>query len=360
MRLAGTYHPIEYILFRIPDLFPGIESSAAIYRKDKSIRYVSKNIESKVDQYKQTVFQALRGGSNRFKWVDADFFEKKNSEKSIQRTLIDESEQQSLIIPIESNEDGRLDLLLLNFKNVIKIFSVDRVFKDLTSSEKNLLGEMIYHMLNSEASRVLDEKKLLSQFKNVQENQQKNKEKLEEEVKELHYLHKNHVERFVLDIISENSLSKSHKIQTDQSFIQALVLRKLSFQELKQNVNDSIDTAFHLNFGTETIQLSNIHLSKVNVVRNSQNEKESDKTLQLLNRYEEAALNILEDRLIVNGKNIAAYLNISPPAVTDAIKKHNKRISFLINRYPDRWINIKKGLKPIQNITDQQNHRIAI
>lgn len=360
MRLAGTYHPIEYILFRLPELFPGIESCAAVYRKGKSLKYVANHVENKVDSYKQTVFQDLRGTSNRFKWVDSDYFSKSQSTKNVQRTLIDESLQQSLVIPVESVEDGRLDLVLLNFKNVIKIFSVDRVFKDLTSSEKNLLGEMIYHLLNSEAKRVLQEKQLLSQFQNVQKNQAYKKEKLEEEIKELHYLHKNHVERFVLDLINENSLSKQIKIQADQSFIQSVVLRKLSYQELKAIVENSIDTAYHLSFGEEILCLSDIHLSVESIKPSESQAKESDKTLQLLNKYEEAAQSILGDRLIVNGKNIAAYVGISPPAVTDSIKKHSKRITFLINRYPDRWLNIKKGLKPIQSILEQQSHRIAI
>ncbi|MBL6950397.1 MAG: hypothetical protein ISR57_07110, partial [Bacteroidales bacterium] len=41
---------------------------------------------------------------------------------------------------------------------------------------------------------------------------------------------------------------------------------------------------------------------------------------------------------------------ISAPAITDALRKHKKRIIHLFDQYPEKWEIIRHEFRPIQNI----------
>jgi hypothetical protein len=76
----------------------------------------------------------------------------------------------------------------------------------------------------------------------------------------------------------------------------------------------------------------------------------------LLDKYEASARVAQQRGYTVNGKTIAEHLqpSISPPAITDALKKNRKAISNLLEQYPERWGLLRKYLKPVKELNEHR------
>lgn len=76
------------------------------------------------------------------------------------------------------------------------------------------------------------------------------------------------------------------------------------------------------------------------------------KTIGLLDRYEDAVLKLMNAKLPIMGKNIANFCTppISAPALTDSINKHAHRIKECLVLSPEKWPNLRLKYLPIQKL----------
>jgi hypothetical protein len=77
-----------------------------------------------------------------------------------------------------------------------------------------------------------------------------------------------------------------------------------------------------------------------------------NKTFLLLDKLENAALHVKSKNILLTGANIGLEFPtpVTPPAITDALKKHKQKILFLFREYPYRWEIIRTEFRPVQNI----------
>lgn len=77
----------------------------------------------------------------------------------------------------------------------------------------------------------------------------------------------------------------------------------------------------------------------------------------LLDKYETSAQRINLKKAVITGRTLAEHLEppVSPPAITDAIKKNRKAIAQAMQQYPDRWPLIRNYLKPLKDLDFQLN-----
>jgi uncharacterized coiled-coil protein SlyX len=75
----------------------------------------------------------------------------------------------------------------------------------------------------------------------------------------------------------------------------------------------------------------------------------------LLTKYEEAAERAQRHGEPVNGRTVAAFLRppVSPPAVTDALKKHRREIARLVHSHPEKWTLVRRFLKPVRDLAER-------
>lgn len=75
----------------------------------------------------------------------------------------------------------------------------------------------------------------------------------------------------------------------------------------------------------------------------------------LLDKYETSAQRIDLKKAIITGRTLAEHLEppVSPPAITDAIKKNRKAIAQAMQQHPDRWPLIRNYLKPLKDLDFQ-------
>src|SRR3989338_5729015 len=80
----------------------------------------------------------------------------------------------------------------------------------------------------------------------------------------------------------------------------------------------------------------------------------NQRAVLILDKYEAAARMAYHSGLIVNGKTIAAHMqpSISPPAITDALKKHRKGIALALEESPEKWELLRKYLKPVKELNE--------
>jgi hypothetical protein len=84
-----------------------------------------------------------------------------------------------------------------------------------------------------------------------------------------------------------------------------------------------------------------------------------NKTFLLLDKLENAALHVKSKNMLLTGANIGHEFPtpVTPPAITDALKKHKQKILFLFREYPDRWEIIRTEFRPVQNILNAKPFR---
>ncbi|MGE5424554.1 MAG: hypothetical protein ACM3N9_04275 [Syntrophothermus sp.] len=109
------------------------------------------------------------------------------------------------------------------------------------------------------------------------------------------------------------------------------------------------------------IEIADHHLVFTEKNTKSQKKKEEEftnvpvrysKTLLLLNKFETAAKNIKARNEVLTSLNLGNELpvRITPPAISDALKKHRSKIIHLLNEYPQRWEIIRSEFRPVRNI----------
>jgi hypothetical protein len=101
------------------------------------------------------------------------------------------------------------------------------------------------------------------------------------------------------------------------------------------------------------------------LVKSNQNTKHSA-IIELLDRYEEAAQKAKDKEWKINGNTVAQLCSpsVTPAAITFNLKKYQKQINLLLQRYDERWLTIRNEFKPLTNIilpsqSPMQNTKIA-
>ncbi|MCC6720575.1 MAG: hypothetical protein IT243_00105 [Bacteroidia bacterium] len=102
----------------------------------------------------------------------------------------------------------------------------------------------------------------------------------------------------------------------------------------------------------KTVKSKDLNDVKAEISSKNNKPANTNKTEVMLDKYESVAEILISKNLSVLGKNIALHCTppISPPALTDSINKHKKRIIYCLNNYPSRWILLRKHYKPIKNL----------
>ncbi len=359
MRLAGTYHPIEYLLIRSEELFPGLASVSAVWKThNQSLIYSEKN---GLSNHETAHLQKLRAKKWVSFWSESDDL-LVDTISNKQATFYDEQNLRTLILSFENQFDGLHDLLILSFPENYSLQKLDVHFKGITASEKSMLANMIQSFLSAEYQRVVSEQKLIRLFEANNTQNQSNIQKLKERLKFTEELFSQSLHFYVNEIAKTLESELNCRFVFSKEALKHIAQSSVSLEDIKSAVENAIYAAFHLYSSKVTIEIPTsllIFETKSNeYVKANTSVKNKDKTIELLDRYEEAAQQCQQLNLVVNGKNIAGQLDppISPPAISDAIKKHKKRIAILFADFPTRWQFIRSSLRPLTQL-DQSNER---
>jgi hypothetical protein len=360
MRLNCTYHPIKLLHDKAGYMVPGIESVDAIFRDfDNNLKAIFVNETVVLTGEELLKFQKKRTAINRPSWFDRNNFYTSFS-TARQLDLDDEDKYTSLVLPFKSQLDGNNDILIIHFQNRIGLISFDKAFKNLTTDEKTLISTILFNALQKDHENAMQDhhafEQIKSHYNKIQEDQALLKTKLATTEQIFHKA----MVRLIHVIVAELEIKNRCKIRIDDNALRKLVIHQLDFEQLKSALIDAFFIAFNLSLGLNEITINENHIEiSVNEEAKSQDSPQlvGDKIVTLLDRYELAAQIIYNKGLAVNGKNVAAHLNppVTPPAITDALRKNERKIISLLEAFPSKWKLIRKSLKPLK----EQHEKLA-
>ena len=361
MRLAGTYHPISYLLYKIPLYIPGVEEVHALWMDHSgSLRSTySKDIaqgENKV------MFQKWRNQSFKSMWVESfDPFQSAGSQIK-QMSLEDEDNLTTLLLSFKSVHDVHNDLIAISFPKNLFLKNFNLSFAGISAQEKLVLSNLLSSILHTEYEQCIQEQRFLSQLSNHSLYNKNKAEMLEEQLKTSEQLYSSAIYSILSELLDEISNDLETCFILEKELVKHFAKEKVNLSSIKEQINEIATIAYHLNFGSKEIRLdtSYVHAISSNekpINKGSNSSENEDKVLQLLNRYEEAANKIEANQGVLNAKEIAKRLDppVTPPAITDAVKKNKRKISYFLRQYPGRWKLTRQAIRPIQRIDSSQN-----
>ena len=178
---------------------------------------------------------------------------------------------------------------------------------------------------------------------------------IEQVSKQFTHLNDQH-HRFIRDYLKKESETRNWIITASESFVQGFVTASCTMQQLDEIIQKRVLQNQFL-FSSDSINLEVADLVFISVLQTNLPKRTStqDRTEILLNRYEQSAQRAKEMGIEINGKTIAELMNpsVSPPAVSDALKKNRKTIAELLRNHPEKWPLIRMKLKPLQYLVNQ-------
>lgn len=364
MRLAGTYHPIPYLIERITDFLPGVTDVSAIWIDfDKQI--YTTNEATPLKEFLKVKAQKLRNSPLNTEWATSiELFDERQSHKS-QLSLEDEDALNVLKLYLPSAVDDFKDVILIAFPQNVFLKSLNMTFKGINTQEKHILSNLLSSIFSAEHQRVIEERQFLFSVENINRKKDQSIQQLTEDLKSTEQLYSSSISNIINEIKDGLEQELNKNFQIDKQVIYKLAKERLTIESIKSVIKNAVFLAYNLNVSERNISISTDHIQLDHLTNEKQKPTPSivnnkkEKTAHLLDKYETAAEQAISNGLTVNGKNVAAQLNppVTPPAITDAIKKNRSKIAYLLQQYPEKWTQIRKSIRPI-SILDQNNSQV--
>lgn len=365
MRLAGTYHPIPYLLERLSHYLPGIVEKNALWIDFDKQLYTSHD-NSPLQNHLKVKAQSVRNTAITHEWHNhSDLFTNVKSDKT-QLSLEDENALHVLRIYFTSPIDQLKDVVSITFSPNVFLKSLNMTFKGISSQEKHILSSMLCSILQAEHDRVMKERDLLLQIERMNKQATNQIKQLKDNLKSTEQLYSSAIKSILESFVSEYAVELDKTFEVSQELVYKLSKERLALTDLQEIMKDAIFLAYNLNFTEQNIRITedHVHLTSNQVKMSSPhiNTQESDKVKFLLDRYEEAALKLISNHIVVNNKNLASALTppITPPAISDAVKKNKNKIRYLLQQYPDNWTNIREGIRAIAKLDETSPNSLAM
>lgn len=363
MRLAGTYHPIPYLLERIPEFLPGVSVTSAIWLDYNKQIYTS-NEAIPLNDYLKVKAQNIRNTKLNSEWSNnMELFIDGGKSKS-QLTFEDDDALSVLKIYFPSPVDGFKDLILISFPQNVFLKSLNANFKGISAQEKHILSNLLTSVFTAEHERAVNERDFLASVEYINRKKDARIKQLTDDLKSTEQLYSSSIRNIINDFKNklEKQLNKTFVINNQVIF--KLAKERLTIGNIELAIKNAIYLAYNLNVSEESIHITvdHIQLDKIQQFKSKPEPTAATndgKTATLLDKYEEAAIRASSYGLVINGKNVASQLDppVTPPAITDAIKKKRTKIAYLLQQYPEKWVNIRKAIRPI-SILDQSKNQV--
>ena len=271
-----------------------------------------------------------------------------------------------LTLVIRLNTGGNVsDLLYLFFRDDKSNFGISHDTMPIDTSQKSIIGmlitnfaNIIYDNVSSHIETVSSIKKEfldLLRFHSVYQEKGKNSDLLNWKID------------WAREVLSEMSERDGVNYVYREDALNLLVQNEYPYKILKNALEDAVRVAsMFAKDGEEVfieryfIKFTDINLAGVAGMKQSDDElpAQMDKVYQFLDKLETAAQKLLHDKIQPTSSLIGKAMEepITAPAIRDALKKNQKRVVRLLNKYPERWKYIRTHFRPVQNILPKNNY----
>lgn len=367
MLTPGVFHKV---LSCFPDLIPGIEQVVLIHYQNNTSDIAGYLLQKEDGEYKTTpiridarasIFSDYSGSGPSFTWFSKNQlpFEIQSKDK-IQLTIFSELKNSVLLVKYSSSANDS-DLYFIYFNENLSNFLLEKVSEPLSAQHKNMVGFLLTNSIRT-LYQILDNQQQITQAFDEQirhiihERDELNEKLCQSDKKErdgILSLVNAYLSRFAKQYGIKAVLTDSAKIK----------LRSYSGElfQIEEVVRNALDFAGALYTPSESTPLliADYHIRFPEPLQQKISEEVIEglpqrlvKTHLLLDRLELAATGIKQRKENLTSANVGKEFPtpISAPAISDALRKHKKRIIQLFDRYPDKWEIIRHEFRPIQNL----------
>ena len=366
MNILSSYHPALLCMQSLHDQFPAA-LAFYVFCNDNGLKvYYSKGkndgilIPKDIGELENNpIVIKFRKKKKEVMWADLDDLPinpvKESRKLEIKQLSIqDEIEQNVLIFRIPSLNDDSFDVFALSFAKTFSNFYIPSGRNVLSSELKTTIGKTV----RSQIQWLYEfHAKQSTSINRIQHAYQQNIDELDESNEILareQATNRDLLEKYLTQLIRNQEITLNCKIVLKNGFLDRIKNSGFGIESIKMIVETAVNTAYDLALNKSIIYLTpNLIQHKkqtFQAVHQTSQLAALNKTVALLDRYEQAARQIELRSERINGRNLAAELQISAPAITDAIKKHNSKIKRLLEKYPSKWPLICDFIRPIREI----------
>ena len=360
MRFRATYHPVNYIEQKVHAIFPALERIVTVYRKERELSVSADGNLLILNETDNVLIQKWRSRAVTYSWMrpeDFPWIESRSTKDQLQ--MSDEHENRMLLLCFVSPEDKMKDLVALCFPKNTKFFGLQKELQEFTTDEKVIVGEMLHKLLGYEYQQAIGERESLLAMQRFQQLKHKEQSASVRNDTAFEKYFFQVCQSMLREAIQDNTITCS----ITQEGLHYLAASCTDLDELKIILAKSVELAFMLEPYAQEHLLEKMHFESVmespGLVHHTADQDQ--KAADLLNRYEEAAARASRQGLAISGKIVAQFLDpaISPPAVSESLKKHATRIEKLLKENPGEWKLIRNALKPIRELDTLNVFRMA-
>ena len=366
--------PVLFILQLIPSLLPGIEKVIAVFYSPDVAGISSVQLKKENGEYVQESFQVsdsasifirLRSDNAPYAWLRKEDlpFEIKLKEK-VQLEIFNELNNSILSIRVPNAFDNKNDLFFIHFNQDLSNFGTISPNKILSTDNKTIIGHILRHSIlafiqNNSSDKELfvtlseNVRILIRERNSLRDELDITREKYREGLIRLSnsYLADLFKSNGVIYRLSDTATKKIREYSGDIGNLKPVIAQAARYAEtmnLEGTIGDVLIADFHIVMDEKKEPR---HKESVAVPVGDVPVK-YNKTFLLLDKLENAARHVKSKNMLLTGANIGHEFPapVTPPAITDALKKHRQKILFLFREYPDRWGIIRTEFRPVQNI----------
>ncbi len=315
----------------------------------------------------------LRNARPSYEWLDMNElpFEitSEKGKTKIDPNVFNEKNKVILMLRFRNQFDKKSDLIFLYYRKKPKSWGPRSEDSVLTTDTKAMMAPTLFNLLKS---RLLEMEADAKRFNLVGENAKYLTEKIElhrEEIKQLKLKYGNSLinlcKSYLAGFERENKIRVMMDSKAEQlisGFTGDLNILSVSIEKaaifamsfMPAGSNQIVITDYHINLDVE----KEIPLDEE---RTTVAEDRMNKVIHFLNNLEEGAKKVLRQNNPLTGLNVGLALKdaVTPPAITDAIKKHRPLIIKAMKNNPDNWTLIRNKFKPITNALITNNKLVT-
>jgi hypothetical protein len=360
-------HFLESLLNNAALLFPGADKLVAVYYDNNLPGLVSKEripdhsgnseIIRNVDIAMDHAVIKMRKQRPRSTWIHNLELNTIHVDSKTQLDIHSEFDNHVLLIRFPNASDRFSDLLFVYYRNEDQIFQFNKNPQKLSTSLKESVANILVRSLDAIRKQVEGDLAIYKLINRGDINLNKEIAALKKEIETKEKAQINQFRELVLSY--SNPITNQTGIAftwTDEAILK-LVNSNLPFNAIKPLVENTITVMINREPNIKTT----IEIDTVDLISDVYEQKPEDntvvsiryeRTLMILDRYEKSANKVVNAGLPLTGVNLGQFCDppVSPAAISDALKKHSKKIVSLFDKNPNRWSLLRQEFRPVKNM----------
>ena len=362
MIFTFSKHPIKHLIEDHFGLFTGVQKIVAIYANtNNEINGIAKS-SAETNELNLLDFisdiHKIRNEKGAFSWHEESNLPFKIRQAGVfQQEIFAELEKTVLLIKIDSELDGKKDLLFVYFDKKLDSLELNNGNKNKLNGEvKSYIAKSLHNSIISILKNAKTNQSVLTDSLNPgTQHIISSYNKLKESHQDLHNKYKTTFTKLIKSLFYKHINKDKHRILLSNGTINKLIEFKGDYSDLEliiKNTSDYLGSLYTYKLPKELLIEEFFINTDIDLTNENTEINRYTKTIILLDSLNNSIKTVMSKNMNPTSTNVGNAMTkpITAPAISDALKNHKTKILSLFERYPDRWSELKKFFKPIQNL----------